>query len=157
VTLDGDVAQLAQTQPFSLLPREAVQLVAFSCGKRRLATGEILFSPGETAEEGWFVLSGAIELLDEKGAGRRVGPGVLIGPSALHAPVLRRVEARALEDSVLMRVPRETFRRVLTEFPAAADKVRADLARRTRTLVERLDATRSALLDARSPGARAAQ
>jgi hypothetical protein len=40
VTLDDDVGRLARTRPFSLLPREAVQLIAFACEKRRLKAGE---------------------------------------------------------------------------------------------------------------------
>jgi CRP-like cAMP-binding protein len=157
VTLDLDVMRLMRTRPFSLLPREAVQLLAFSCGKRALSVGDLLFAVGESADEAYFLLSGAIDLTDAaKGASRRVAPGALIGESALHAASVRRVEARAIEDSVLVRVPRETFRRVLSEFPAAAAMIRAELAQRTRALVDRLDASRAASLDGERPAARAA-
>ena len=145
MTLESDVARLARTRPFNLLPREAVQLVAFSCERRRLRAGDALFFAGEIGDAGYFVHSGAI-LLTEKGAepksARRVGAGALIGESALYAPIARRVEARAAEDALVMRVQRETFRRVLAEFPEAARKVRAALAARTRQLVNGLDAAR---------------
>jgi hypothetical protein len=39
-------------------------------------------------------------------------------------------------------IKREIFRRVLTEFPEAAGKVRTVLAQRTRQLVDSLDAAR---------------
>ena len=123
MTLDDEVARLGQTRPFDLLPREAVQLIAFSCEKRRLRAGEALFFAGETANSGYFVHSGAITLLEdgaEPKAERRVSAGALIGESALYAPTARHVSARAAEDAVVMRIPRETFRRVLTEFPAGA-------------------------------------
>jgi CRP-like cAMP-binding protein len=146
VTLDAEVAQLAQTRPFSLLPREALQLVAFASEKRRLRAGETLFQAGEQGEAGFFVHSGAIALL-EKGVHpenpRRVGAGALIGENALYAPVARRVEARAIEDSLVAVIPRAIFRRVLTEFPDGADKVRAALAGRTRRLLDGLDAARA--------------
>jgi len=145
VTLDDDVARLGRTRPFDLLPREAVQLIAFSCEKRRLRTGEALFFPGETADSGYFVHSSAITLLEDgaepKGE-RRVGASALIGETALYAATARRVSARAAEDAVVMRIPRETFRRVLEEFPAGAKKIRAALAARTRLLVDGLEATR---------------
>ena len=143
MTLDDDVARLGRTRPFDLLPREAVQLIAFSCEKRRLRAGEALFFPGEAADSAYFVHSGAITLLEDKTepkGERRVGPGALIGESALYAPIARRIEARVAEDAVVMRVQRETFRRVLAEFPAAADKIRAALAARTHRLIDRLDA-----------------
>jgi CRP-like cAMP-binding protein len=145
VTLDDEVARLGRTRPFDLLPREAVQLIAFSCEKRRLRAGEALFFAGETADSGYFVHSGAITLLEdgaEPKAERLVGAGALIGESALYAPTERRVSARAAEDSVVMRIPQETFRRVLTEFPADAEKIRAALAARMRRLVDGLEATR---------------
>ena len=145
MTLDNDVARLACTRPFNLLPREAVQLIAFSCEKRRLSAGEALFFPGEIGDTGYFVLSGAI-LLTEVGAepreARHARAGVLIGESALYASVVRQVEARAVEDALLMRVRRETFHRVLAEFPEAAGKVRASLGTRMRQLVDGLDKAR---------------
>ncbi len=157
MTLDADVARLARTRPFCLLPREAVQLVAFSCGKRRLKTGDVLFHADEAGDEGYFLHSGAV-LLSKKGGepgdAKRVTAGALIGENALYAPVVRQVEARVAEDAVVTPVPRETFRRVLAEFPAAADKVRAELAERARRLVDGLDAARVRSLDAvgRKPG-----
>ena len=70
----------------------------------------------------------------------------------------RRVSARAAEDAVVIRIPRETFRRVLTEFPGGAEKIRAALAARTRVLVEGLEATRVRSFDTPlAPSPRAAQ
>jgi CBS domain-containing protein len=161
VTLDDDVAQLGRTRPFDLLPREAVQLIAFSCEKRRLRTGEALFFLGETADSGYFVHSGAITLLEgrpEPKGERRVGAGALIGESALYTPTARGVSARAAEDAVVMRIPRDTFRRVLAEFPAGAEKIRAALAARNRLLADGLEAARIRSFDTPlAPRPRAAQ
>jgi CRP-like cAMP-binding protein len=145
VTLDDDVGRLARTRPFSLLPREAVQLIAFSSEKRRLKAGDMLFLAGETADSGFFVHSGAIALFTDGAkpdSERRVGTGALIGESALYARTARRVAARVIEDAVVMPIPRETFLRVLAEFPAGAEKIRASVAARTRRLVNGLEATR---------------
>jgi CRP-like cAMP-binding protein len=161
VTLDDDVARLGRTSPFDLLPREALQLIAFSCEKRRLRAGEALFFPGETADSGYFVHSGAITLVEDGAAPkgeRRVGAGALIGETALYAPITRRVGAHAAEDAVVMRISRETFHRVLKEFPAGAEKIRAAMAARTRHLVDGLEATRvNALERPGAPRSRAAQ
>jgi CRP-like cAMP-binding protein len=120
-----------------------------------------LFFAGEAADSGYFVHSGAIILLKgeaEPKAERRVGPGALIGESALYAPTTRRVSARAAEDAVVMRIPQETFRRVLAEFPAGAETIRAALAARTRRLVDGLEATRVKSFEGpRAPRPRAAQ
>jgi CRP-like cAMP-binding protein len=157
VTLDDDVGRLARTRPFDLLPREAVQLIAFSCEKRRLVAGETLFLAGETAEFGYFVHSGAIVLLANQGE-RRVGAGALIGENALYAATARRVGARAVEDAVVMPIPREMFRRVLAEFPTGAERIRAALAARTRLLLDGLEAARvKSFQGSAAPRPRAAQ
>jgi CRP-like cAMP-binding protein len=149
VTLDDEVARLGRTRPFDLLPREAVQLIAFSCEKRRLRAGEALFFAGETADSGYFVHSGVITLLEdgaEPKAERRVSAGALIGESALYAPTARHVSARA------------AFRRVLAEFPAGAEKIRLALATRMRRLVDGLEATRIKSFESSlAPRPRAAQ
>lgn len=161
MTLDDDVGRLARTRPFNLLPREAVQLIAFSCEKRRLKAGEALFLAGDAADHGYFVHSGAILLVtdgrDEK-AERRIGSGALIGESALYAETARRVAARAAEDTIVMAIARDTFRRVLAEFPAGANKIRAELAARTRRLVDGLETARTKSFEGpAAPRPRAAQ
>ena len=43
MTLEEDIGRLSRTRPFNLLPRDAVQLIAFSAEKRKLAANESLF------------------------------------------------------------------------------------------------------------------
>ncbi len=142
MSLEGDVRRIARTRPFDLLPREALQLIAFSCSKKTLKAGETLFVKGEPADAAYFVLSGAIDLV-APGAERRVGSDALIGETALMTEVLRRASARAAEDAVALRIPGEVFRRVLSEFPQAAAKIRAATAARTRDFLDRLEQVRA--------------
>jgi CRP-like cAMP-binding protein len=132
------------------MPREALQLLAFSSEKKRLKAGDPLFEASERADAGYFVLSGAITLGAADGAGRarQVEAGGLIGETALLAEVARSFSARAAVNAVVLRVPREVFRRVLLEFPAAAVKIRSAYAARTRKLVADLDVSRARSLDA---------
>jgi len=48
--LEADVRRMARTHPFDLLPREALQLIAFSCTKTVLKSGQTLFVEGEPAD-----------------------------------------------------------------------------------------------------------
>src|SRR5271169_132810 len=124
MSLEHDVRRMAATRPFNLMPREALQLLAFSCQKRTLKADEKLFGAGEPAEAAFFVLTGEI-VLSVKGEERRAASGALIGETALAADTLRGADARARVESTLLCVPREVFRRVLGEFPDAAAKVHA--------------------------------
>jgi len=142
MSLESDVRRMAATRPFSLLPREALQLLAFSCERRNLKAEETLFKTGEAADSAFLVLSGEI-VLSAGREERRVSRGALIGETALAAEVLRAADARATVDATLLRVPRDVFRRVLSEFPDAAAKVHASVSARTRELIGRLDELRA--------------
>ncbi|MDE3177194.1 MAG: Crp/Fnr family transcriptional regulator [Pseudomonadota bacterium] len=138
MSLDADVRRLAGARPLDKLPREALQLLAFSCQKRSLHSGEALFAAGEAAEGAFFVLEGEIVLRRDQ-AERRAGAGVLIGEQALLAQTLRPADATAARESLLLSIPRETFRRVLSEFPESAEKIHRDQLARTRKLVAALE------------------
>ncbi|HEY1940767.1 MAG TPA: cyclic nucleotide-binding domain-containing protein [Roseiarcus sp.] len=146
MSLEADVRRMARTRPFSLLPREALQLIAFSCTRAVLKSGQTLFDEGELADAAYFVLSGTITLVAQ-GAERRVEPNGLIGETALVADVVRRATARAAVDVVTLRIPRDVFQRVLSEFPEAAAKIRAEALARSHKLLDELEAVRARAFD----------
>lgn len=142
MALDQDVRRLAATRPFSQLPREALQLLAFSCERVNLKAGQTLFVAGEPADCAFFVLAGEISL-ERAVASRRVGPDAVIGETALATELQRGASARAATDATVLRVPREMFLRVLREFPEAAAKVHAESSRRVQGLLDRLESVRT--------------
>jgi len=142
MSLESNVRRMAGTRPFDQLPREAVQLIAFSCEKRMLKAGETLFSAGEPADSAYFILSGELSLALND-AERRVESGALIGETALLADVTRHASAKATEDSELLRIPGAVFRRVLSEFPRAAVQMRAAAVNRVRDFVNQLEEKRA--------------
>ncbi|MGO4870415.1 MAG: cyclic nucleotide-binding domain-containing protein [Roseiarcus sp.] len=146
MSLESDIQTMGRTPPLDLLPREALQLLAFSCLKMALKAGETLFVEGETADAAYFVLSGAIDLTS-RGVKRRIEAGALIGETALLTDVLRRAGARAATDSVALRIPSDVFRRVLSEFPQAAAKIQAAASARTRGLLQKLEKVRARSFD----------
>jgi CRP-like cAMP-binding protein len=142
MSLDADVRRLSGTRPFNLLPREALQLLAFSCERREYKAGEALFAEGDAADAAFFVLAGEITL-STTSREQRAAPGALIGETALAAEVARGANAVAAVDSAVLRVSRATFRRVLEEFPQAALKIRAGASARMRDMLTRLEDVRA--------------
>jgi CRP-like cAMP-binding protein len=147
MSLDATIAQLSRTRPFDELPRDALQLVAFSAETLKLAAGDALFQQGDAADCAYFVLSGVIGQ-SVAGANRAhsARAGALIGESALLTEVARPASARASQAATLLRISRPVFQRVLAEFPSEAAKMRARLARKTRALAMQLDALRERAL-----------
>jgi CRP-like cAMP-binding protein len=150
MTLETDVGRLARTRPFDLLPRDAVQLIAFASEKRKLAANDLLFEEGDVADAGYFVLSGAIELSARSRAGERkrtAGAGALIGENAIMAEVSRPCSARASEPAIVMKIPRAVFHRVLEAFPNDAARLREALGARTLEMAGRLEDLRKRTLE----------
>ncbi|WP_158815866.1 Crp/Fnr family transcriptional regulator [Methylocapsa sp. S129] len=150
MALADDIERLSRTRPFNLLPREAIQLVAFSAEKRMLSANESLFEEGDLGDCGYFVLSGAIILTARGHAGERAHiahAGTLIGENAMVAEVHRPSSARARENSIVLRIPRQVFHRVLGEFPKEAARIRANLATRMRKISGELEELRRRAID----------
>jgi CRP-like cAMP-binding protein len=150
MALADDIERLSRTRPFDLLPREAIQLIAFSAEKKVLVANESLFEEGEPGDCGYFVLSGVLVLTTRAHSGDRVrvaNAGALVGENAMIAELSRPSSARARENSIVLRISRQVFHRVLGEFPKEAARIRANLAARTRKISGELEALRSRAID----------
>src|SRR5258707_15669109 len=101
MSLESDVPRLSGTRPFNMLPREALQLLAFSCERRQLKAGQTLFAAGEPADGAYFLLHGEI-VLSADGEERRVAAGPLLGGTAVIVGGMRGARAPAAVDSTLL-------------------------------------------------------
>lgn len=137
MSLDQDMAILGGTPPLSLLDREALRLIAFSSDKRRVRGGELLFRKGGASYGAAIVLSGAIALDppdDGSEPARIVGRGALIGELALLIATDHPAQSVAHEDSEVLIISRQLFKRVLDEFPDHAVAIHGHYAEQLRAL-----------------------
>jgi CRP-like cAMP-binding protein len=108
-----------------------------------------LFSAGEIADAGYLIQEGsfALELDNADGDPERVAVprGTLLGESALLTETLRPVTATALESSMVMRIPRSLFLKMLDGFPDAAERLRDHFAHRAEQTARDIVAVREAL------------
>ncbi|MFC5505275.1 MULTISPECIES: cyclic nucleotide-binding domain-containing protein [Hyphomicrobiales] len=148
MALDDDIALLARQPLLSLMERDALRLLAFAAESRILRAGDVLFRVGEPSDGAVLVISGAVALdsrEDGQPAQEIVGPGALIGETALFAAVARPVTAIAREPTQVMRLSRSVMRRVLAESPASAEAIAAAVAQRLQGFVGQLAAVQEAL------------
>src|SRR4029079_19130538 len=92
--------------------------------------GDYLFNAGDEADAGYIVQRGSFRV-EAGGAEVVAGPGSLIGELALIVAMKRPCGAVALDHSSVIRVARSLFQRVLESDPAAARRLRDELASRT--------------------------
>lgn len=109
--------------------------------RRTLAPGEMLFDEGEPGDDAFIIESGMIQVF-KRGANGEVVPlavigrGEILGEMALVDNQPRMAAARAIEDSVLVVIPREDFQARLEKVDKVTHKLMGVLVNRVRNLAE---------------------
>ncbi len=148
MSLEDDIAFLEQVPTFAALGRPALQVLAIGAETRQLAAGAVLFHAGELADGGYLVQEGSLTL--EPGSFSQaeavtVGPGALVGELALIADMVCPATAIAKEPTVVMRISRNLFRKMLEGYPGAAEKLRETMSRRLQDWTRELGSVRRKL------------
>lgn len=143
-----DLYILSRAPLFSLLAPDALQLLSFAAERRNLAPGEVLFRRGDRADGGYVVIEGAV-VLQRRADGQDAfvaEPGALVGQAALFVRQNRPATATAREPSRVMRISPTLMRRVLEEYPAAAEAVHRELSVELSALADGLERVRQRLV-----------
>jgi CRP-like cAMP-binding protein len=131
MSIDDDVALLERVPTLRLLGTASLRMLAIGSEQRNLGRGDLLFNAGDEADAGFIVQRGAFRVDDGAGAEIIAGPGALLGELALVVAMQRPSTATAIENSSVIRIARSLFQRVLESDPAAARRLRDELAGRT--------------------------
>lgn len=153
MSLDDDIALFQSVPTLALLGPQALQILAIGAEEQTVDSGAVLFYAGEPANIGYVIQQGSFRLLpankDEQE--RIVGPGALMGELALVSHSLRPATAIALEPSVVVRVPRSLFLKVLEGYPEAARALRDQLVSHVGQWTRELEPVRVALKKRETP------
>src|SRR5260221_5449937 len=136
MSIDDDVALLERVPTLRLLGTAALRVLAIGSEQQEFARGSVLFRLGDDADCGYVVQRGAFRISLDDGSDYEViaGPGTLIGELALMVAMPRPSTAISLEYSTIIRISRSLFQRVLESDPAAARRLRDDMATRVSQL-----------------------
>jgi CRP-like cAMP-binding protein len=130
MSIEDDVVLLERVPTLRLLGDAALRVLAIGSEQREFRRGDLLFTIGEDADAGFVVQRGSFRISREDGSNHEIiaGPGTLIGELALVVAMERPSTALALDYSTVIRIPRSLFQRVLDSDPAAARRLRDELA-----------------------------
>lgn len=147
MSLEQKRALLHAIPTFALLDSASLRAVAERAVAQELAAGQMLFRAGDVSDGGYVIVAGALALTpDQQGHEvRQVGPGALVGELALLVEGPRPASARALEQTSLLHIPRQTFMEVLENAPQAAERLRRSMAERLEGFLGDLDHVRNGL------------
>jgi CRP-like cAMP-binding protein len=148
MSLEDDIAFFEQVPTLAALGRQALRVLAIGAESKHLANGAVLHYAGEIAEGAYLVQEGSLLLEPgtfSEGREYTVGPGTLIGELALITEMRVPATAIAKEPTVLIRIPRSLFRKMLEGYPDAAEKLRDILSSRLTTWTRDLAGVRRRL------------
>jgi CRP-like cAMP-binding protein len=148
MTIEEDIAFFEQVPTLAALGKQALRVLAIGAEARQLQSGAVLFYAGELADGGYIVQEGSLTLEPASATGGKeysVGPGTLIGELALLIDTVSPVTAIAREPTVLIRISRSLFRKMLEGYPAAAQRMRDMMAERVDDWTRELSAIKNAL------------
>lgn len=116
----------------SLDDRAALRIVGASMNLLWRA-GTRVFEAGSPAEGLYIVLSGEVRIIDERADGvvvAELGPGEFFGELSILLDTVHRRSALVIEDSELLVLPRESFKRLLEEDEEFGTHIRDTVERR---------------------------
>jgi CRP-like cAMP-binding protein len=149
MALDDDIVLFEAVPTFALLGSEALRILAIGAEAQSVASGAVLFYAGESGNAAYVVQQGSFRLLPatQRGTDREVilAAGALLGELALISGGTRPATAIAREDSVVIRIPRTLFLKVLEGYPDAARTLRDTIAGRLDALTRELMPVRDRL------------
>ena len=127
MSIDDDIAFLERVPMLAELGASALRIVAIGAESFSLREGESLFAAGESADCAYVVQHGSFTVKPEAANAMEsiAESGSLLDESALLIESPRRTSAIAREDSIVRRISRAMFLKMLECNPEAAQRLRS--------------------------------
>jgi len=147
MTLSQDIELLSQVSLFEGFPDEQLRLLAFGSKRLFLRGGEFLYRDGERSDGGYVIVTGQVDMLVERNKREIVLSSQLanslIGEVALISENRRVASAIARTNCELIFIPRELFKRMLSEYPHLAERLHERISLSVRGMLKEMEAVRT--------------
>jgi CRP-like cAMP-binding protein len=137
MSLAEEVALLKSIPLFAKIEPSKLKLLAFTSERLAFDPDQELFRQGDPGDAAYLVIAGEVSISIAAPAspgGRielaRLGAGALVGEIAILCDVPRTATVTATGKTVTLRISKELFFRLITEFPQIAVEVMRELAHR---------------------------
>ena len=153
MTIEDDIVFLEGVPLLKRLGTSALRILAIGTESYSLQAGEVLFSPGESADCAYVVQQGSFTLTPERSDEPEsiAERGSLLGENALLVDSLRLETATAREESIVLRVSRAMFLKMLESNPEAAQRLREMFAARAEQSARDMEKIREKLARGTGP------
>jgi len=147
MTIEDDIALLERIPTLRRLGAAALRILAIGVESFQVTPGYVLFQAGEVADGAYVIQRGSFSLKPARSDEPEVvaGAGTLLGEAALLTETRRPATATAREPSIVMRISRSMFLRMLEGYPDAAQRLRELIASRSDQWAREVENVRAAL------------
>jgi len=153
VQLNDEVKMLRQVPLFVGVSPAKLKLLAFTSDRVLYRAGEVLFRQGDVADAAFVILSGSADVVVDSSKGpikvAEVAENAIVGEIAILCDITRTATVVALTQVEALRISKDTFIKMLADFPEMTIEV-------LRVLADRLSRTTIELTEARSLAAQQA-
>jgi CRP-like cAMP-binding protein len=152
--LNEEVGMLRRVPLFSRVAPAKLKLLAFTSDRVSYAPGQVLFHQGDEGDAAYVVLSGKADVIVNSSAGQikvaEVEPNAIVGEIAILCDVSRTATVQATAPMEALRIRKDHFLRLLTEFPEMTVEIVKVLADRLSHTTAELTAAKSQMRQANS-------
>ena len=147
MSLNEEVALLQNIPLFARVDPSKLRLLAFTSERLSYQDDQVVFREGDSGDAAYIIVNGAAAILISTEAGQievaRLRKGDVVGEIAILCDVPRTATVQAKESLVTLRIGKDRFFNLVTEFPEIAVEIMRELA-------GRLERTNAQLRDALS-------
>ena len=134
MSLSKEVEVLRDVPLFSKIDHTKLKLLAFTSENLIHEDGQFLFKEGEPGDAAYIVLKGKVSVFIETEKGSveiaQLKRGDVVGEISILCDVPRTASVKAVESVQTLKVTKDTFIHLLTEFPEIAIEIMRELASR---------------------------
>ncbi len=147
MSINEEVDALRRIPLFSNLEPSKLKLLAFTSERLTFAKDQTVFRQGDMGDAAYIVLDGQADVLIGTPSGPRkvatIGKHSILGEIAVLCDVPRTATVVAVDKLVTLKVSKDLFLRMVTEFPQMAVEIMRELARRLDRTNQQLQAALS--------------
>jgi CRP-like cAMP-binding protein len=147
--LKDEVQMLRQVPLFAGVDPGKLKLLAFTSQRVSFDEGEVLFHQGDAGDAAYVILAGSADILTGSDKGlikvAEVSRNAIVGEIAILCDVNRTATVRARQPVEALRIGKEQFLKLLSDFPQITIEVMRVLAARLSQTTTELTLARSKL------------
>lgn len=149
MSLNEDAQALKNIPLFHKVEPTKLKLLAFTSERLTFMAGDALFREGDIADAAFIILDGeaVVEVASDGSVVEvaRVGRHDIVGEIAILCDIPRTATVRAVSDLVTLKVSKDSFFHLVTQFPQVGVEIMAELAARLHHTTQALTAARAQL------------